>query len=204
MAVLRTFLDTVAGWPAAAVLAAAGALLLTESGTLVGLFLPGATTLVALGLWSSASGTPLPLVCAVAAAATVGGALHGFWRGRRPSSAAWLPGRLGARIEERLQRARSWLAEHNGPGAWLLLPAGHWIAELRTLLPRLAGAAGVPARVAVPAIVVSGAGWASTVVALSRALGPRVVDHAQWAAAAVVAALLLVLAARRLPYHRRG
>ncbi|MEU2350257.1 hypothetical protein [Modestobacter sp. NPDC049651] len=201
---LRTLLDAVAGWPAAAVLAAAGALLLAESGTLLGLLLPGATTLVALGLWASASGTSLALVCAVAAAATVGGALHGLWRGRHPAPVRWLPRPVRERVERSTMRARGWLAEHNGPGAWLLLPAGHWIAEVRTLLPRLAGAAGVPPRVAVPAIVVSGAGWATTVVTLSRALGPRVVDHAQWAAAAVLAALLLVLAARRLPHHRRG
>jgi membrane-associated protein len=202
--VLRTLLDAVAGWPAPLVLGAAFLLLLTESGTLVGLFLPGATTLVALGLWSSASGTPVALVCAVAAGATVGGALHGFLRGRRPASPRRLPGRLGPGIEQRTERARSWLAEHNGPGAWLLLPAGHWIAELRTLMPRLAGAAGVPPGIAVPAVVVSGSGWVTTVVTLSRALGPQVVDHAQWAAAVVLAAVLLVLLARRLPYHRRG
>ena len=201
---LRTLLDAVAGWPAPLVLVGAAALLLVESGTLVGLFLPGASTLVALGLWSSASGTPLALVCAVAAAATVTGALHGFARGRRPASPRRLPGRLGPGIELRTERARSWLAEHNGPGAWLLLPAGHWIAELRTLLPRLAGAAGVPVRIAVPALVVSGSGWAGTVVTLGRTLGPQVVDHAQWAAAAVVAAVLLVLVARRLPHRRSG
>jgi fumarate reductase subunit C len=42
------------------------------------------------------------------------------------------------------------------------------------------------------------------VITLSRALGPQVVDHAQWAAVAVVGLVLLTLAVRRLPYHRRG
>ena len=197
--VLTDLLDRVAGWPAPLVLAAAGLLLLAESGTLVGLFLPGASTLVALGLWSGAAHAPVALAAAVAAAGTVTGALTGFLRGRRPSSARWLRGRA----ERTARQARRWLAEHGRPGAWLLLPAGHWVSGVRTVLPRLAGAAGVPLRIAVPALSVSGTGWAVTVVVLSRELGRRVATHAQWVAAVVVAVVLLALALRRFLPHAR-
>ena len=191
---LNRLLDAVAEWPAPLVLVAAALLLAAESGTVVGLFLPGLSALVALGLWSSASGTPVVLCAAVAAAGTVTGALTGLRRGRRPTAGRWLRGRAAHTVDS----AQHWLAEHGRPGAWLLLPAGHWVSGVRTVLPRLAAASGVPPRVAVPALALSGTAWASTVVVLSRELGVRVATHAQWVAAAVLLLVLVGLVARRL------
>ena len=190
---LSDLLDRTAGWPAPLVLVAAALLLAAESGTLVGLFLPGVSTLVALGLWSSTSGTPVLLCAAVAAAGTVTGAFTGYQRGRRPTAAR----RLRGRAAQTVQDAQHWLAEHGRPGAWLLLPAGHWVSGVRTVLPRLAAASGVPARVAVPALALSGTAWASTVVVLSRELGVRVATHAQWVAAAVLLLAVVGLVVRR-------
>ena len=191
---LSDLLDRFADWPAPLVLGAAALLLAAESGTVVGLFLPGLSTLVALGLWSSASGTPVALCAVVAASATVTGALTGFLRGGRPAAGRWLRGRAARTAED----ARRWLAEHGRPGAWLLLPAGHWVSGVRTVLPRLAGASQVPPRIAVPALAASGTLWATTVVVLSRELGARVATHAQWVAVAVLLLVALALVARRL------
>jgi membrane-associated protein len=67
--VLNALLDAAATWPVPAVLAAAGALLVAESGTLVGLALPGATLLVALGVWSLTAPHALVPAVVVSAAA---------------------------------------------------------------------------------------------------------------------------------------
>jgi membrane-associated protein len=200
--VLTTVLDRTAGWPTPLVLAVAAVLLLAESGTLVGLLLPGTTLLVALGLWSAATGVPAAAPLAVAAAATVGGALRGWERGRRPGPVP--PGRAWTRAEPWIRRLPPWPAASGTAGTSALLAAGHWASAARTLTPRAAGAAGVPLRVAGPTLAVSGTAWATTVVVLGRELGPRVVASAQWAPVAVLAVvagavLIKALLARRVP-----
>src|SRR5215218_7043654 len=54
--VLTGLLATVGTWPAGLVLAVGAAVLYLETGVLLGVLLPGATTLVVLGVWSAASG----------------------------------------------------------------------------------------------------------------------------------------------------
>ncbi|GAA0939175.1 hypothetical protein [Pseudonocardia zijingensis] len=51
---LTALLHTAAAWPVRVVLVVASAVLVVESGSLVGIALPGSTLLVALGLWSLA------------------------------------------------------------------------------------------------------------------------------------------------------
>ena len=189
-------LEQIGSWPGWLVLTAAAVVLALESGVVVGVMLPGATTLAALGLWSSASDTHPVLPVAVAAVASVGGALAGWRRGHRRRGSTTAHGRLRARVEPAVRRTRDWLGRQGSLGAAALLAGAHWVAVARTLVPRVAGGAGVPLRLAGPVLVVSGTAWATTVVLLSRALGERVATDAGWVPAVVLAVLLAALAGR--------
>jgi membrane-associated protein len=199
-------LELAAGWPVPAVLAVAGVLLIVESGTLVGIALPGTTLLVALGLWSHAAPQALGPAVAVAAAATVGGAHLGWWQGRT-GAASGLPGRRLRRLAAaRAEQASGWLA-HRGPAATIsLLACGHWAAAARPVLPRVAGAAGVGYRIAGPTLLASGSAWAATLVLLGNRVGAVVLTSA--AALPIVLVVLLVgalvLRSRRPPVRASG
>ena len=193
---LNTLLDQVGSWPAGLVLAVAALVLAVESGFVVGVLLPGSTTLVVLGLWSAAAGSPPVLPILVGAAASTAGALLGWYRGSRRRGQTAGHGWLRARIDPAVRIARAWLASQRPGSTVALLAVGHWAAVTRTLTPRVAGGAGVPLRLAGPVIAVSAAAWSSTVVLLARALGERVATDAGWAPAVVVVVLAVVLAVR--------
>ena len=199
---LTALLDAVGDWPAALVLAVAAVVLALESGVVVGVLLPGSTMLVALGLWSAASDAPAVLPIAVAAPASVLGALAGWRRGHGRRALAGGHGRLRARVDPALRRARSWLAGQGPAGTAALLAVAHWSAVTRTLTPRVAGGAGVPLRLVAPVLALSGTAWVSTVVLLSRALGERVATDAGWVPVAVLVLVLVVLVARARTRHR--
>jgi membrane-associated protein len=184
--VVNTVLDAIGSWPAALVLVVAAMVLYLESGVVLGVLLPGSTTLVVLGVWSAASDTPAVQPIAVAATASVLGALAGWRRGhgRRPPKGRheW----LRVRVMPAVLRARAWLGTQHRLGSAALLALAHWAAVTRTLVPRVAGGAGVPLWLVAPVIAVSGTGWATTVILLARALGQRVADDASWAPAVVL------------------
>lgn len=189
LAVLTAILHAVAAWPPPVVLAAASALLIVESGSLLGILLPGTTLLVALGLWTVAAPDALALAVAVAAVATVTGAHLGWLRGRSGAAS----GRLA---DARIQLASTWLAERGRPATAMLLACGHWAAAARPVLPRVAGAAGVPYRMVGPVLIVSGSGWAATLVLLGNRVGAFVVTTAAWVPILLVAVLVTALALR--------
>jgi membrane-associated protein len=192
--VLTALLDAAAALPVAAVLAVAAVLLVVESGMLVGMVLPGTTLLVALGLWSHAVPEALPATVVTAAAATVVGAHIGWWRGRtRPQGRRWRA------LHTRAEQAGRWLAGRGPLATAGLLVCGHWAAAARMIMPRVAGAAGVPYRIVGPAVTVSGAAWATTIVLLGNRVGPHVLTHAGWVPIVVVVLLIgaLTLRARR-------
>jgi membrane-associated protein len=203
--VLTSLLAAIGDWPAALVLAVAGVVLALESGVVLGVLLPGSTTLVVLGLWSAAAGTPAVLPIAVAATASGGGALLGWSRGhRRRGLDRAGHGRLRARVDPAVRQARRWLATQGRLGTALLLAGAHWVAVTRTLTPRVAGGAGVPLRLAGPAIAVSATAWATTLVLLARALGQQVADDAGWVPAVVLAVVVVVLVVQAERRHRRS
>jgi membrane-associated protein len=195
--VLNTLLDALrsatAGWPVPLVLAVAAALLVVESGTLVGMALPGTTLLVALGLWAHV--VPGSLVPAIVAAAvgTVAGAQLSWWRGLRTAGSA---GRGPAALRSRVAQARHWLAGRGPAATATLLAGGHWAAAARPIMPRVAGGAGVPYRLAGPVLTVSGAAWAATLVVLGNRVGPTVLTHAGWAPIVLVVLIIATLVAR--------
>lgn len=201
---LTALLHAAAGWPVPVVLVVSCAVLVVESGTLVGMALPGSTLLVALGLWSLTA--PHALVPAIAASAlgTVAGAHLGWWRGRAGPPVAGLPGPVRRLAESRAAQASAWLAQRHGPATALLLVCGHWAAAARPVMPRVAGAAGVPYRIAGPALVVSGSAWAATIVLLGNRIGALVLTSAAWAPVAPVALLVVVLVLHSRRQRRRS
>ena len=180
---LAQVLAAVAGWPVPMVLVVAAVALFAESGLVAGLALPGTTLLVALGVWAHLAGGVLVAAIVVAALATVAGAQHGWWRGRR-------------RADRPVRRVDSWFADR-GPGAQAaLLGCGHWAAAARPIVPRVAGRAGIPYAVAGPLLAVSGAAWATTLVLLGDQVGAHVLEVAGVAPIGVLAALVAALVAR--------
>ncbi|MFC4946957.1 hypothetical protein [Pseudonocardia sp. GCM10023141] len=183
---LTTILDAAAGWPVPLVLAAAALLLMVESGTLFGMVLPGTTVLVALGLWTHVAPGALVPTVVVAATATVTGAHFGWWRARTGSG----------RLRSGPVSARKWLSGRGPVATAGLIAGGHWASAARPIMPRVAGGAGVPYRVAGPVLAVSGAAWATTLVLLSNAVGPAVLDHAGWLPIVVLATVIGALLVR--------
>lgn len=202
--VLTTLLDTIAHWPAAAVLVVAAMVLVAESGTLIGVALPGTTLLVALGLWSNIRPDALLPAIVVAAAATVTGAHIGWWRGRSGRAGHPALGRDGRHrqvLRAGAVRAHRWLAGRGPVATGALVACGHWAAAARPLMPRIAGGAGVPYRVAGPPLLLSGTAWAATLVLLGNQVGPHALTHVGGVPVVVVA---LLIGALTLQFrHRR-
>ncbi len=184
-------LAVAAGWPRPVVLVVAALVLFAESGLAVGLALPGTTLMVALGMWAHVAGGVLVGTVAVAALATVTGAHHGWWRGRRRAERPghWLAGRL-----------ESWFAGRGPAARAALLGCGHWAAAARPIVPRVAGRSGIPYAVAGPVLAVSGAAWATTLLLLGDQLGAHVLDVAGVAPLVALAVLVAALLGR----SRRG
>jgi membrane-associated protein len=195
-AVLTAILDAAAGWPLPVVLTAASALLIVESGSLVGVLLPGTTLLVALGLWTLTAPDALALAVVASAAATVTGAHLGWLRGRSGAPVGGTHGRLGRFADSRARQASAWLAERGPAATAMLLACGHWAAAARPVLPRVAGAAGVPYRTVGPVLVLSGSGWATTLVLLGNRVGAFVVTTAAWVPLLLVALLVVAMVVR--------
>jgi membrane-associated protein len=195
-AVLTALLDIAATWPAPVVLGVAGVLLVVESGALVGIVLPGTTLLVALGLWSLTAPHVLAPAVIAAAVATVTGAHLGWLRGRSGAPVGRAPGQLGRLTDARGRQAGAWLAERGRPATVALLACGHWAAAARPVLPRVAGAAGVPYRTVGPVLVLSGSAWAATLVLLGNRVGALVVTTAAWVPILLVALLVAALVLR--------
>jgi membrane-associated protein len=127
------------GMPPTAIYIIAGLLLVAEVGLLLGLFVPAASVMLSLGALANAGHLHLGIAIVVAVVAALLGDSIGYWEGRLAGPK--IPGtRIGRRIgQQRWRRAeraiRSW-----GPPAITL---GRWIGFVRTLVPRLAGAAGM-------------------------------------------------------------
>ncbi|MFP3989062.1 DedA family protein [Streptomyces sp. E11-3] len=135
---------------------------------LVGTLLPGQTAVVMGGLLAWHGHIPFLAALLTALAGAVLGNLVGYAVGRRWNT------RLLERLPPRLLRPRYTeralgLIERRGGSAVFV---GRFTAVLRTLVPMLCGASGMPLRRYVWWSVVSAAVWAPTFVLIGYALGP--------------------------------
>lgn len=130
--------STLSQVPALSVYAIVAGLGLSE-GALGGIVIPGAVTLVAAGALAATGAISLPLVILLAVAATLAGDTLGFALGRRLGDglATTRVGRLvGAKNWDRAQS----VVEKGG----LALAASRWVGFVRSVVPVLVGASGVP------------------------------------------------------------
>ncbi|KXK62807.1 hypothetical protein AWW66_06370 [Micromonospora rosaria] len=152
-------LTLLAGLPPLAVLTVVLVLPALESSTLVGLVVPGEAAVLVGGVAAHAGGVPLG---AVIGAATVGAFLGdqvGYLVGRRFGPAALAHGPRFLRRRADLGRARRLLTRW---GALAVL-LGRWVAVLRTVVPLVAGASGMPRTSFTWANLVGGTLWATGV-----------------------------------------
>jgi undecaprenyl-diphosphatase len=133
--VVHAVLDWLGGLPPAAVYAIAALLVFAETGTILGVFLPGEITLLFVGFLAY-RGT-LDLLAAIVAmvlAALIGDAAA-FWEGRRLGPRV-RTSRLGRSIgDRRWARAEESVARNGGRAVFL----ARFVAFARTITPRLAG-----------------------------------------------------------------
>ncbi|MER5390122.1 VTT domain-containing protein [Saccharopolyspora sp. NPDC002686] len=124
--------DFLSGIPGPVALIAGVLVLFAESGLVIGVFLPGTGTVLALGWLAGQGVAPVWLAAVCAASATALGCQHGFYRGRRGSLLRReLVKRLGEQRFERLVSALDSRAE-------VTVSVSQCFAAVRTLVPRLA------------------------------------------------------------------
>ncbi|MGP4015374.1 DedA family protein [Saccharopolyspora sp. 5N708] len=152
--------DFLAGIPGPVALVAAVALLFAESGLLIGVFLPGSGTVLALG-WLAGHGVVEVWVAAVGAfLATASGCQHGYFRGRHDGLLRrHLVKRLGEQRFARLESALDGRAE-------VTVVVSQCFAVVRTLVPRLAGRCEMTHLRFTICNVPVAAAWATTLVLL--------------------------------------
>lgn len=132
--------------PPLAVLAVAVVLVAGETGVIVGLMFPVEITLMFVGFLAYLGDVPFVLVLLLMIAAAMTGDALALRSGRRHGPRV-RASRFGAWVgEQRWARADRILHRLGGRSAFV----ARWVPFVRTLLPRLAGSAGLPYRRFVP------------------------------------------------------
>ncbi|MGC0415805.1 DedA family protein [Embleya sp. AB8] len=160
-----------------------------ETGLLLGVFMPAEPVLLLGGLLTSTGHLALVPVLIIATSAAVVGDTLGYLSGRHRSERI-RTGRLGRKVgEPRWERAEEMFTRGRGAGGVTVM-LGRWVAFARTLLPRLAGAAGMPYRRFAPWNAVGVLVWVPGSIMLGRLAGsayPSAASVPGWIGAAIVA-----------------
>ncbi|WP_439677677.1 DedA family protein [Embleya sp. MST-111070] len=160
-----------------------------ETGLLLGVFAPAEPVLLLGGLLTSTGHLALVPVLIIATSAALAGDTLGYLSGRHRSERI-RTGRIGRRVgEHRWERAEEMFTRGRGAGGVTVM-LGRWVAFARTLLPRLAGAAGMPYRRFAPWNAVGIVVWVPGSIMLGRLAGsayPSAASVPGWIGAAIVA-----------------
>jgi membrane-associated protein len=191
---LSTLLDWLQALPLAGVVAVAGALVFGECTFGLGLIVPGESGLFILGTTATTAPKFLVMWLVTTACAVAG------------DSAGYLIGsRYGPRVRQwtivRRHGAQGW--DHAAGflrrrGAVAVLVA-IFLPVLRTFMPAVAGASGLPFRTFLPAVLVGAIGWCALhigVGALAGAAARRIellIGRGSWILAATVVAIIVVV-----------
>lgn len=195
MAFVQHALGWITGLPTVPVYVVTAAVLAAETGLLVGVLLPAEPLLLLVGYLVSTGRLGLVTALLVTTAAALTGDWLAYLFGRRL-------GLRGGRFvrHDRWARARTLFARHGG----FAVAAGRWTAFVRTLTPRMAGAARLhPARFLIWDLVavliwVPGSVLAGDLAGASYAkLAGRISDATLVAFAVLVLAIAITLAVRR-------
>lgn len=161
---LTDVLSALPAWPLAVLLAVS---VLAESGTVVGMLLPGTTAVIGLGVLAGVGAVPPPVVYVLAVVAAVAGAALG-WRSGRDGGESVRTSRLGARVGESRWALADDLLDRRGASAVVL---AQFVVVARTLVPRLVGMSGTPFRRFALASVPAATTWAVALTALGHLAG---------------------------------
>ena len=193
---MRLLNELLGGLPPWLALGVVTMLVTSETAFVVGLVLPAATALIALGLLAGAGVVPIGPALIVGVVASISGGTAAFHSGRRRGPA--VRRRIGDR---RWGRAERLFARHGGRAVFL----GHWIVGARTLMPRLAAMNGIGYRRFAAWHTPAATSWALWMVGSGYLAGESYdlfaarVGHAGAAVAAFAALIaVLILAGRRL------
>jgi membrane protein DedA with SNARE-associated domain/membrane-associated phospholipid phosphatase len=140
------FLSHLTHWPPALVYLVAALVVGSETGTILGLVVPGEITLLIVGFLCYEGTLHLAIALPVMLIGALAGDSLGYLAGRRLGHRL-RDTRLGRRVgERRWAKADGLLLRHGGRAVFL----GRFVAFARTLVPRLAGISGLPYREFLP------------------------------------------------------
>ena len=196
---MDTLLAPLLSQPAWVVYAVVGAVILLEGAVPAGMLLPGEATALLGGATVAMGRSDLvPMVLVVVAAATVGDGI-GFRVGRLTGTRV-LRSRVLRSRRERITRLQDVLATRGA----VALVAARWTAFVRTIVPTLAGASGMPYRRFAPWNALGALTWGTTSVVLGALAGRSYAEVQAWlggAGAALLVGTVVVVALVGL--HRR-
>ncbi|MEH0842321.1 DedA family protein [Micromonospora sp. CPCC 205711] len=189
---MHDLLTSLQGLPSLLIYVIAATIVAGETAVIFGLLVPGEATLMLVGFLAYAGTLRLVPALLVMAGAAVMGDTLAFRSGRRygPRLRA---GGLGVRVgPQRLARADAMLGRLGGRGVF----AARWVAFARTLVPRLAGASGMPYRRFAPWNLAGVVSWVGGSVLLGNLAGEsyETVSRLLGRATGAVLVLLVVLA----------
>jgi len=196
---MDTILALLLSQPAWVVYAVVGVVILLEGAVPAGVVLPGeATALVGGATVALGRSELVPMVLVVVAAATLGDGIGfrvGTMTGTRLLRSRVLRSRRGQ--VERLQAGLT----HRGSAAFV---AARWTPFVRSVVPALAGASGMPYRRYAPWHALGALTWGTTSVLLGVSAGRSYTEVQGWLGGGGAAVLLaLVVAAGLVTLHRR-
>ncbi|MDO3704769.1 DedA family protein [Micromonospora sp. C28SCA-DRY-2] len=196
---MHDLLTSLQSLPALLIYLVAALIVAAETAVIFGLLVPGEATLLLVGFLAYAGTLRLaPALLVMVGAAVIGDTLA-FRAGRRygPRLRA---SRLGARVgPHRWSRAEAMLGRLGGRGVF----TARWVAFARTLVPRLAGAAGMPYRRFAPWNAAGVASWVGGSVLVGYLAGEsyetvsRLLGRATGAVLVLLAGLVAVVLAGR-------
>lgn len=171
-------------------------ILFAQTGMLLGVFLPGNSMVVLVGLVAGATGLPLPLTMAILLGAATAGDSLGFHWGRRLGPLLERRGGLLWIRQRHLRRTHDFYVRR---GAWAAA-LGRWVPVARTFFPLVAGVAGMPYRRFLPFNLLGNAVWIGVLTLVGYFLGglPRVRDSIDLVAGGVALVGLGLLASKSL------
>lgn len=196
---MDTLLALLLSQPAWVVYAVVGLVILLEGAVPAGMLLPGEATALLGGATVALGRSDLvPMVLVVVAAATLGDGI-GFRVGVVTGTRV-LRSRLLRSRRERIARLQDGLATRGA----VALVAARWTAFVRTIVPALAGASGMPYRRFAPWNALGALTWGTTSVVLGALAGRSYAEVQTWLGGAGAALLVGTVAAVALvALHRR-
>lgn len=177
------------------------ALVIAESGFVVGFFVPGEISVVVGGVLANEHHVSLAVMLVVANVAAVAAFLIGYGVGNWIGP--WLLGHRPLRGQEGVERTRAMITRYGGPAVFL----GRFVAVVRALMPALVGMSDVPLRTFVLFDLLGGVVWATAYTMIGYAVGKSyqsVLNTLGTWSLVVVAVVVVALVANHLRLRRRA